>query len=268
MKHDRCLDERGNLSAHALPSAADSTGCDIELELCSFVGRGIMSAGGATGTLGCLARTRHSGKTVFITASHVLLGREALEGQQVRLIEAGKPGRVIGRSMYGKAGNVGDGQNSHYIDCAVGSLTLGIETPDTFPPTTQLREFRLPRMGTFVRKEGAASGTTCGTITGIESVPMMAGAQSWVAERQILVRNVEPGRPFAAEGDSGALVRDEEGRAIGVLWSTCSTGEALVAPIDPILFALNISLLCEAEQRAFAEPQCVRSETLDCYEVK
>lgn len=253
MKHGRCTDERAVLSAQLSPCAADSTCRKVARELSGLVGRGIVNARGVTGTLGCMARTRGTGSLVFLTASHMLFGNGALEGQEVRLIEEGRPGRMIGRSLYGKAGNVADGANTVYIDCAVGSFEPEFGLPCSFPPMRETETLAQPRRGAFVSKQGAASGCTFGVITGIQSRQFpMSRSRSFFLHGQVVVQTVQTGRPFAADGDSGALVRDEDGHPLGVLWSICATGETLVAPIAPILFALNLSLLSEVEDRLTA----------------
>jgi hypothetical protein len=246
VKHGRCTDERAVLSAQASPYSADSTCRNIARESSGLVGCGIVNARGVTGTLGCVARTRDTGSLVFLTASHMLFGNGALAGQEIRLIEEGRPGRMIGRSLYGKAGNVGDGAITVYIDCAVGSLEAEFELLHSFPLIKETETLARPRRGAFVSKQGAASGCTLGIITGIQSRQFpISSSLSFVLHGQVVVQSVQTERPFATDGDSGALVRDEDGHPLGLIWAICATGETLVAPIAPILFALNLCLPCE-----------------------
>jgi hypothetical protein len=62
---------------------------------------------------------------------------------------------------------------------------------------------------------------------------------------QLLVQSL-PGNDshnqFSTLGDSGALIVDEEGRAIGLLWGASPSGYALACPIEPVLEALAIDL--------------------------
>jgi hypothetical protein len=65
-------------------------------------------------------------------------------------------------------------------------------------------------------------------------------------ENQLLIRPLTESRgpsSFCEKGDSGAIVEDEAGRPIGLLWGRNHRGEGLAAPIGPVLEALDIVLM-------------------------
>jgi hypothetical protein len=104
------------------------------------------------------------------------------------------------------------------------------------------------KRGDRVMKSGAATGTTTGVIVDTYYSGSTNGdntIDSGVrkpAPRQLLIRSTDPRRPFAEEGDSGALVVNEDNVAIGLLWGTTTTAESVACPIGPVLHALNIRL--------------------------
>jgi len=109
------------------------------------------------------------------------------------------------------------------------------------PGRLEPRTAGLTAPGARVTKVGAATGRTQGIVVnaaGRETVPGSGRA----APGQIVVRSLERGRPFSAEGDSGALLRDERGAAVGLLWGVNGRGDALACPIAPVLWLLGIRL--------------------------
>ena len=80
------------------------------------------------------------------------------------------------------------------------------------------------------------------------------------APGQILIRGLEPGERFSAEGDSGAALCDAHGAVVGLLWGVTPRGDALVCPIAPVLYLLQLSLArVEPYARAGSEVRAVVS---------
>lgn len=196
-------------------------------------GAGIANACGVPGTLGAVARTRHDGRAVLLSTWHVLFGERAGEESAVWLLgdDARSP---IGRVLYGKAGTVDVGGERCWVDCAVASCDEGIAAATIARPDP-------PRAGERVTKNGAATGATSGVVVSAahDDVAWIGGRRH-EAPRQFLLR-ADDG-PFCAAGDSGSLVVDGEGRAVGLLWGVNGRGEGLACPIAPVLYAMNITL--------------------------
>lgn len=95
--------------------------------------------------------------------------------------------------------------------------------------------------GRQVYKVGATTFLTSGTIESlrVRSIRIkMADNRNYLYGDVILVRSADPERPFSEAGDSGALVYDSHGRAIG----TVIGGKGLttyVAPLDAALRLLD-----------------------------
>jgi len=105
-------------------------------------------------------------------------------------------------------------------------------------PQTVIDESDLNSLvGRQVRKFGATTGKTCGRITRIggyawlsppESIkPVLFGGVIEVESSDLL-------EPFAAHGDSGSLVLDESGRAVGIIIAG-DRARTVVAPISSIM---------------------------------
>ena len=191
-------------------------------------GSRIVSSRGIPGTAGALARTRHDGRRVLLTTWHVLFGDDE-EGGEVFVGE-----EAAGRALYGKLGLVQlDGDEVH-VDCAVASYEGRC---NDLP-----RGHASARAGQPVTKHGAATGITRGVIVSVDFAnDVLVGGRTYRASRQILVRSSD-GTPFSAEGDSGALLLDENERAVGLLWGANTSGEGVACPIAPVLYAMNITL--------------------------
>lgn len=198
--------------------------------LSSFVtlsGAAIANSLGVPGTLGTLARTRHDGRPVLLSTWHVLFGEGADEQTDVWLVEAGRRSQRIGRTLYGKAGAIAFEGAETYVDCAVASWEG--EGDGT------IAGYDRACVGDRVTKHGAATGITHGMVVRVD-YDDVAG------KRQLLVRSLDETRPFSAAGDSGALLVNDAGNAVGLLWGATRSGEGVACPIAPVLHAMNIDL--------------------------
>jgi hypothetical protein len=202
---------------------------------------GIVNARGVPGTVACLARDRHDGRRVLLTTQHVLFGHGARECEPIwRLNEcrSGRPNSPVGRSLWGRIGSIEAEGGPCFVDCAIGSWA-GNGAAGA-PGLTQSRNIGV---GQIVSKIGAGSGKTIGVIDKVNVLVSQGPSKGGLhAPGQLVVRPHEDDRPFAGAGDSGALVVDEDGCAVGLVWGVNTRGEGLVAPIGAVLRALNISL--------------------------
>ena len=181
---------------------------------------------------------------MLATAHHVLFGDGAREGDPVWLAAEGTRAtalQCIGRSLYGRAGIVRNGDSEVYVDCAVASIDI---RPFLRPgwSVTELTPDRISlAAGDPVSKCGAATGSTNGVV--VSANHHIAAVRHGLihAQQQILVRADACGRPFSAEGDSGAALRDRDGRIVGLIWGVTPGGESLACPIAPVLDLLHVT---------------------------
>jgi hypothetical protein len=100
-----------------------------------------------------------------------------------------------------------------------------------------------PCAGTVVTKMGAGTGVTRGVVVDVAfATTAVVEGRPQRAPRQLLIRSLDADAPFAAEGDSGALVLNDKLEAIGLLWGATVRGEGVASPIGPVLRTLDITL--------------------------
>jgi hypothetical protein len=215
----------------------------------------ISNSRGVPGTLGCIVRSLADGHPLLLSTWHVLFGRRARQHETVWLVEESDGARRfvgIGNVLYGRIGAIHFDGQEHYVDCAVASCSGGQRLQGDCFPTQSRKGFVLSgattvQPGCLVRKTGAATGTTMGEVVDVKyGVTARRGAGAFL--RQLLIRPAEEHAVFSSEGDSGALVTDARGRAVGLLWGSTSRGEGVASHIGPVLQALNISMssqVCE-----------------------
>jgi hypothetical protein len=201
-----------------------------------------------TGTIGCPVRDRRNGAPSLLSNNHVIaFENDAVPGDAV--IDPGRDdgGRAPENSVatftrcvdldFSGAGNV--------VDAALAGMALGfqLERPSAlgfaYDPTLPLAT---ATKGSIVRKVGRSTGLTTGRVTGVEMAGFFVDYQNGPAlfEGQIEVSGIDG--PFAAHGDSGALVVTEQGAAAGLLFAVSEVGIAYANPIASVLELLDIEL--------------------------
>jgi hypothetical protein len=185
-------------------------------------GARIANGRGVPGVLGAVAILRHDGAPVLLSSHHVLFGGGAVAGEPVWSMPSLQR---LGSTLYGTLGGVTRGGRACHVDCAVASI-------DGDVPDWQL-ERPPPRVqpGAIVSLDGGACG-------GVAHVRDLDGAPG-----QILVRPMVAGEPFSVEGDSGAVLRDQDGAAVGLVWGATPAGETIASPLGPVLDVLGIDLV-------------------------
>lgn len=209
-------------------------------------GAAIVNAKGVPGTLGCLAITLHDRRLVLATSHHVLFGGGAGEHDRVWLVRGTHEQRSFacaGRAGYGRAGTVRHGDGTVHVDCAVAELDSQAVSPGSRIVEDAASDLPPLAPGDLVTKTGAATGSTHGVVVDVDYVARLLVAGKWhEAPGQILVRSAARGSPFSAEGDSGAVLRNECGAVVGLLWGANTRGDGIACPIAPVLYVLNIRL--------------------------
>jgi hypothetical protein len=205
------------------------------------------SAMGASGTLGCLATRGPAGPTqeqFLLSAHHVFYEdfNETGEGGDV-----GAPDlSCCWICVTGKVANVTAGVGTNNLDCAIaktnGKRPIQQRIPKLGPTIPQRQNSDLVMgvaplrdvgqglmspiaVGEHVRKVGASSGLTGGTVFAL-NLPVPADGESGypAMDGQIIIKPLQnEGRSsgakvdFAIVGDSGAVIMDDANRVVGLL---------------------------------------------------
>jgi hypothetical protein len=210
----------------------------------------IANSRGVPGTLGGFARTVHQHRAVFLTSGHVLFAAGAARHDPVWRVHDSAGSRNyqrLGLALQGKRGIVRFRGDDYFVDCGIGVLDAPLDAPHESTALAP-RAVAVPKRGDRVTKTGAATGSTTGIIVDASYYATTDGdnrVDGYVrhpAPRQLLIHSADPRRPFADQGDSGALLFGEDQSPIGLIWGTTTTAESVACPIGPVLHALNIRL--------------------------
>lgn len=199
-----------------------------------------LSAGGELiGTLGGFATDTLTGQRILLGCQHVLgLTSHAKVWQPAPCGEPGCECNVIGKVLRSCRSLVRWRDRWHFIDAAVVAIDDDVEVQGE--AQVGISE---AAVGMHVYKHGAATGTTRGVIVTerfADSVPL--GRHAVQAPNQLLIRCATGDRGFSTVGDSGSLVRDQDGRAVGLLWGAKADGDGVACPIGPVLEEMQISM--------------------------
>lgn len=201
----------------------------------------IANSRGVPGTLGCRAWMERTGQPVLLSSCHVLFGKNAQPGERVWRVWPGATAhryRGLARNLEGKAEIVRYDGELYFVDAAVAALDP-LRAAEGDAPRAETASACL---GQRVVKRGAATGRTAGRIVDV-CYPdrWFADDRSLDAPNQLLIAPAD-GLRFCDPGDSGAVVRDEADRVVGLLWGNNARGEGVACHIAPVLQALRIGL--------------------------
>ncbi|HEX6588926.1 MAG TPA: hypothetical protein VF039_07885, partial [Longimicrobiales bacterium] len=203
------------------------------------------------GTLGCCARDAATGKSLILSSFHTLTaGRPWQPGQQVA-----QPARIDGGSCPADvAGSLLRAVLDAEVDGAVAELA-GRPLANTIVDVGGLTGVAAASLGLRVRKRGRTTRLTWGVVDGIDmTVRVATGAGPIELKRQIRIR-VDPiaSRHFGMPGDSGAVVVDGFGRAIGLYVAGSTDGSIGIAnDFQRVLDALGVEL-CKPKKTTLKE---------------
>ena len=201
-----------------------------------------------TGTAGCQVFDRTTGAPLLLSNNHVLgLENDAVSGDAI--IE---PGRDDGGSSstdtvahFARCVRIDFSGGTNTVDAAVASLAPGVTLVqpnaknflyDPAQPVVDITK------SIAVRKLGRSTGITKGTVTAVEMENFWIDFENGPALFAGQIEVTGDQGPFAAHGDSGSLVVDANGAAVGLLFAVSEVGNAYVNPMTAVLRGLDVSL--------------------------
>jgi hypothetical protein len=200
----------------------------------------------ATGTLGCLVRSRSSeGETLLLSNSHVLANSGAGQpGDPIYQPGASdaEPSEPVARLAAWKPFEFGDDADNH-IDAAVAKpLGQGLFKAEIYD-IGRPKGVRGAERGMMVQKSGRTSGHTWGQVEDVDfagSIPYTdpAGGGYFRVKfsDQVLCTR------YTENGDSGALVLDKDCYAVGLHFCGSRSASAF-NPIQSVLDEMNVDLV-------------------------
>lgn len=217
---------------------------------------------GARGTLGAVVT---DGEALYIlSCNHILAVNGRIPGNS-------ESAQIVSAEFVGKETEIAtlcdfiplrrDTVNA--VDCAVARLLDNTSIETGFPDKTvrlTSGNAAAPRWDMKLGKVGAGTGLTHGRIvdTDVDLYIPYSFLDSVRFDRQIMIQSEPEDAAFATNGDSGAIIIDEDsGQAVGMIFA--SSGEFAVAcPLETVLTELGkkvkspLSLVIDAGQRKAA----------------
>lgn len=207
---------------------------------------GFGAPSGATGTLACVVED--AAKDEFALGCNHIIADENKGTRNAD--EVWSPGALDGGTNANRVGLLTDFEDVHtggvrtnVMDAAMARLDKNAGAPHLIHSLGSVTGVELnPAYNTNVQKYGNATQLTTGDLT-FKNVSLLVpfdGGQALFVDQYGLVGDF--GLPFANDGDSGALVLNKKGEALGLVMAVAGTGEITVAnPIDPILKRFGVS---------------------------
>lgn len=207
------------------------------------------------GTLGCFVTARGDGTSRILSNNHVLARENTAAAgddivQQSRRDGGSAPAHVVGTlDRFVPLETIG----VNHADCALATIlpTIAIDRT-TLTDFGKLQGLAEPPHNTGVRvaKLGRTTGLTNGSVTAFDLDNVVADYDIGTLrfDDQIEVEG-NGTQAFSRGGDSGAIVVDDDGRAVGLLFSGTELGGSndmgltYVNPIRTVLTALGVDLL-------------------------
>ena len=194
------------------------------------------------GTIGAFVRDA-KGELYLLSAAHVLglpdyeLGSPVVQPGQM---DGGQePADVIGYSA--RSLSLADWVSmAHLVGLA--RLEEGVTFETIIPGIGPIREVRDPTLGMSVRMLGRASGLATGEISVVDVTAVIN-----LGEQNFRFVNGIATSPMSQGGDSGALVVDEEGYAIGVVVAG-SESQTFLSPMQDVLDSLGVRLVLRGQE--------------------
>jgi hypothetical protein len=215
-------------------------------------GRKVAIPGRPFGTLGCVVRDAEDGARLLLANAHVLVPASAAVGETHEAAETGVHVPVFdgspltrGRAVVGRLARhvpfvpASDGLN--VLDAAVAEVTG--EVADGIAGIGPVGPRVAPALGQPVRKVGAVSAAISeGTVRLVRTALLLRtrdygtadDAEGFLFADQILCDLDQPG------GDSGSVVVDLRGRAVGLAHARVGARFALVAPAEHVERKLGV----------------------------
>lgn len=209
----------------------------------------------STGTIACIVRDANTKEPMVLSNNHVFADESTNYIQKVHVGDGViQPGRADGGGVFGGSntddviGNLSrwinfdeDGQN--IADCAVAKLSVDAITAilGDYESQVVVKGLKTITNGISVEKYGRTTGHTIGTIVDADFSCYVGYSGKWILfVDQILVQmNI-------AGGDSGSLLMDRNGNAVGLVFARADGGNGIVYcianKINSVFSLLDIEL--------------------------
>lgn len=222
-----------------------------EIRPCVDAARGGDSLGnqnaGGIGTLGCLVEDK-TGDRFILSCNHVIAALNQGKRKEDPIWRENPKNRIGVLWEYKELDFSLAKGNCNFFDAALCRLDDGIDIQAGIRElgllTGSARADEPEIYDLEVKKRGRQTGTTYGAVRmgGGHIVTYASGVRA-LFEKQLLVVGTSEAN-FAKQGDSGAVVIDNNNAAVGLLYATATgVDQSFVSPINPILEFFGVHLV-------------------------
>ena len=238
------------------------------------------------GTFGCTATRTSDGSPVLLSNWHVLMKNGARVGEPVfqppslsipPLSPSMLPRRPVNQDD--AIAFIVDAKITNKVDAGIARLDVssccrccGLDFRDEIiglsvggsPPSNGIIGKRAAVAGSTVYKVGAASGRTVGRVVTDSAGPLEGTLDgvNYTLNGQLDITSQDASRPFSTHGDSGAVIIDEDGYVVGLLFGESGAppnARSYANHIEDVCTELGIKInFAEAHStagaRTFAQP--------------
>jgi hypothetical protein len=205
------------------------------------------------GSLGFFATSRLNGERGLVSANHVIGELDAAAPGDAIVHPAGADPRTNKIAEFVRSVPLGGG-GEKIVDAAFARLTTNDFDPATLPDGRLRSQLAPPSQSPAVKKFGHRTQLTSGTVTdldndGFEILGYRNGFGVVHFDNLIEVESADPQKPFALEGDSGALAFDASFRPMALIFGGTlgggrfGNGLTYMSPLSAVLDLLNVDLL-------------------------
>jgi hypothetical protein len=254
LPHDQIVPESLDLPTIDAPIATDVEAIGKQtLEL--FAGRNrplrpafsIGVVDHATGTLGCIVRRRADGAKLFVLSNSHILAKSGTAPLRSPIIQPGPDDGGTANDVVAlleqSVSFAFDGGTANLCDAAIAEIIDGVSVVPTLPEIGTIKGVNptLAR-GMAVKKSGRTTGFSTSVIKDLDYQTFMSYPDADGVMRSAGFRSQVLCERYSDGGDSGALVCDADGMAVGLHWCGSLTA-SVFSPINFVLDALQIDIV-------------------------
>lgn len=202
-----------------------------------------------SGTLGCFVRRHDEPGSVYVLSNNHVLAREDLasKGDLVLQPATDDGGQPPTHAAAAFTDAVELRAEHNVVDAAIAvveeNIAADIASLDGIGPLSGVRQAPL-ETGDPVHKVGRTTFTTSGRVRSVRlNNERIEFPRRFRRFDEIIEIEPGPDDPFSADGDSGALVVDENHQAVGLLFAKTEKGTSYANPIHRVLELLEVEIL-------------------------
>jgi hypothetical protein len=210
---------------------------------------GIGLAGGETGTMGCVVTCRSEGTRFALTCNHVIADLNAAQKGHTDVWAPGARNSGTVRDRLGVLHDFADIDFNagvfNVIDAAIAKPNNPADLDTTIDQIGTVSGINsAPVFGAAIYKMGVTTGYTTGTYQfDINTIINFAGGKAALFRDLLGIVGTTAGQDFGAQGDSGAVLVDDENAVVGQVISVASGIDLTLATrIQPVLDRFQVDI--------------------------